>query len=451
MGEVLGFDGQRAFTDLQHLAVDIGGRLGGSSPEKQAAAYVEACFQDLGLATRQQAFPVLGFSLVEARLETLDAHHGAIPCEPFYLSQDTPAGGVEGELLFVGAAEVENIVPEISGRIVLVLGDLWGQAYDRAMRFGPRGIIRVGSRLAVPAARSKQLPEVRSRVGAVPELQISHADGLYLLQRGVRRVRMVVRTQESEDSSQNVIGDLVGSVYPEEIVVVCGHYDSALGIQGASDNAGGTAVMLELARVFKQRGTWRTMRFVAFGAEELGLRGSIHYVQQLEAADAAERQSPGFVTGSDRTELERHRLCVNIDVQGALLGNNICSVLGPGDLTSAVRLLSKEQGPAFSVREEVSASDGTPLSAAGIPSVSFARMGATSNYVHTPLDVVDHLGVAPLVEQGCFIEELLRRYVARARTLAFAREVPEHQLKSVRAYFEERLRVGYSARQTTVS
>lgn len=439
------FDGARAFAHLRHLALEIGGRLGGSLQEKQAAAYIEAHFKSLGLSTRTQSFPVRTYGAVEARLEILDPPLGAIPCEMFYLSQDTPPEGVTGQIYFAGSGEIENIGPEWQGKLVALLGGLRGEAHDRAMRFHPLGIITIADQLATPPVRVEQLPEVRAKAGAVPEVLISHADGLRLLREGARHARLVARSEEGDATSQNVIADLPGTTYPDEIVVIGGHYDSSLGIQGASDNAGGTALVMELARLFAERGSQRTLRFVAWGAEELGLRGSVHYIKDLKAQDKAARNAPGFVAGRDQTELDQHRLCVNIDVQGALLGRNRSLVLGPRDLAAAVTLLAKERGPAFEVKEDVYSSDGTPLSEGGIPSVSFVRSGATTSYLHTPGDVIDYLGPAPLALQGEFIEVFLERYVARARSFPFERQVPDEMQKKIREYFEKRLRIDYYA------
>jgi aminopeptidase YwaD len=439
------FDGARAFAHLQHLAVEIGGRLGGSPEEKRAADAIEAHFRALGLAVRQQPFPVRTYTGREARLEILDPPLGDIPCEMLYLSQDTPPEGLTGEIYFATSAGAEDIGPEWRGKIVAVLGGPRGEDNDLAIRFQPLAMITISNQLATPPVRVEQLPEVRAKVGAVPEVLIAHEDGLRLLREGARRARIVARSHEAEATSQNVIGELPGSVYPDEIVVIGGHYDSSLGIQGASDNAGGTALVMELARVFAARGSARTLRFVAWGAEELGLRGSVHYIKELKAQDKATRQAADFLPGRDRTELEKHRLCVNIDVQGALLGENRARVLGPKELTAAVTLLSKERGPAFQVKEDVYSSDSTPLSEGGIPSVSFIRDGATTSYLHTPRDIVDYLGPAPLALQGAFIETFLERYVARARSFPFERRVPEEQQKKVREYFEKRLRIDYYA------
>lgn len=79
-----------------------------------------------------------------------------------------------------------------------------------------------------------------------------------------------------------------GRTLPNEIVVVGGHYDSVVGSPGADDNASGTAAMLELARLLKDRPTDRTVRFVAFVNEEPPFffteeMGSLRYARAARA------------------------------------------------------------------------------------------------------------------------------------------------------------------------
>lgn len=86
-----------------------------------------------------------------------------------------------------------------------------------------------------------------------------------------------------EYSSANVIAVKQGK--SSEVVIVGGHYDSVSVGQGADDSASGIAVILEVAEVLKKIKTPYTIKFVAFGAEEAGLRGSTYYVSQLSKAD----------------------------------------------------------------------------------------------------------------------------------------------------------------------
>ena len=84
----------------------------------------------------------------------------------------------------------------------------------------------------------------------------------------------------------NVIASLSGTDYPDSVTIIGGHYDNILSsgdpfltVPGANDNASGVAATLELARVLRQNNYLPsgTIRFIAFGSEELGLFGSYDY------------------------------------------------------------------------------------------------------------------------------------------------------------------------------
>lgn len=89
----------------------------------------------------------------------------------------------------------------------------------------------------------------------------------------------------------NVIATVEGTSRPEEVYIIGGHYDSyAYGnpfndAPGADDNASGTTAVLEFARIMMESGYQpeATMKFIAFGAEELmlfGDSGCEHYAQK---------------------------------------------------------------------------------------------------------------------------------------------------------------------------
>ncbi len=85
---------------------------------------------------------------------------------------------------------------------------------------------------------------------------------------------------------ENVVVELPGTVDPDKIIVIGGHYDSIAGgcsseSPGADDNATGTAGVVEAARVLALGGPWEhTLRFICFSAEEYGLIGSEYSAQQ---------------------------------------------------------------------------------------------------------------------------------------------------------------------------
>lgn len=87
----------------------------------------------------------------------------------------------------------------------------------------------------------------------------------------------------SGNASDNVIATLPGTKYPNEYVIIGGHYDSysnSSSAPGADDNASGSAGVLEIARIMSQYSFDRTLIFCAFSGEEYGLYGSNAYASR---------------------------------------------------------------------------------------------------------------------------------------------------------------------------
>lgn len=97
-------------------------------------------------------------------------------------------------------------------------------------------------------------------------------------------------TQRNSDqtlNSQNIIA-VKHHENPRQLIIGA-HYDSVTsgGSLGAADNASGVGVMLEVAeRIFAQQLNY-TVKFIAFGAEEVGLRGARHYTSQMTEEEIA--------------------------------------------------------------------------------------------------------------------------------------------------------------------
>jgi len=101
----------------------------------------------------------------------------------------------------------------------------------------------------------------------------------------VTRQPFEVTVGSAEIASQNVIATLPGAQEPQ--IVVGAHLDSVEVGTGADDNASGVAVMLAAAEVLAARPDRGPVAFVAFGAEEVGLRGSRHFVAELAPRERA--------------------------------------------------------------------------------------------------------------------------------------------------------------------
>ena len=200
----------------------------------------------------------------------------------------------------------------------------------------------------------------------------------------------------------NVVGILPGTdpSLAAEAIVVGAHYDH-LGesgsdvYHGADDNASGTAVVVALARAFAAGGgTPRTLVFVLFGAEELGLVGSGHYVR-----------SPAW-------PLDRTTAMLNFDMVGRMRDGAL--TIGGADTGDRLRevlaaALAHVPGVTADVRgTPYSPSDHSRFYAAGTP-VLFFHTGVHPDY-HRPSDTADALnpdGMARVAALGARVVEQL--------------------------------------------
>ncbi|RZK40494.1 MAG: M20/M25/M40 family metallo-hydrolase [Pedobacter sp.] len=135
-----------------------------------------------------------------------------------------------------------------------------------------------------------------------PELEISSEDYLHILRllRGGEKVELEadVKTTffDKDPKGYNVIAEIPGTdpKLKSEIVMLGGHYDSWHSGTGATDNAAGSAVMIEAIRIlkaidFKPK---RTIRIALWSSEEQGLFGSRGYVKQHFADPADMKTKP---------------------------------------------------------------------------------------------------------------------------------------------------------------
>jgi len=426
------FSGEKAFKHIEKLAVEIGPRQGGYKEDWLAAEYIESEFKELGLKTWRQEFEIKTGHTTAQKLEILEPYTETVECEGMSMLGVSGPEGIDGELIRIETTDEEYLTPEIEGKIVIT-DAVKRKNLELIAKRKPLGFIFIERH---PRMLIKHFwgnfPQGKD-YGNFPSVRVSFESGLRLLKKDAKRARIVVEAERDTKKTQNIIAELPGSTRPDEVIVVGGHYDSVPGVRGASDNAGGTAMTLELARVFKEKGSKRTLRFVAWGSEEMGLDGSNLYAKKLKEDDKTAKEKDEEA----KTELDRHRLCVNLDVHGAMIGTNAAMILGTPMLSNSVKLLSRETGTVFDVKEGVYSSDGTPLSAVGIPSVSFSRRSGIDIMMHSVEDTIEYLSPDALELQGIFIEGWMTRYVSEAAAFPFEREIPKKLRDEIKKYYED--------------
>ncbi len=208
---------------------------------------------------------------------------------------------------------------------------------------------------------------------------------------------MKVELVRERGTTANVIGILPGTDarLKDEVVVVGAHYDhlgrggegslapDQIGVvhPGADDNASGTATVMALARSFAaQGGAPRTLVFIAFAAEELGILGSTHYVRH-----------PAL-------PLDKTVLMINLDMVGRLRDGKL--YVGGVDSGSGLRRVVTDAAKGLPLTLELrgdpfASSDHSAFYPAGRP-VLFFFTGAHGDY-HRPSDTWDKVNATSAV------------------------------------------------------
>ncbi len=309
----------KAYDWLNHLSNQIGGRLSGSVQAEQAVTYTRKQLEDLGL-DKVWLQPVMVPKWVRgtpefAYMEGKPGMTTNLPVCALGGSVGTPLGGIKASLVEVqGIAELEALGRDgIEGKIVFfnrpmdptlintfeAYSGCVDQRYSgaaEAAKYGAVAVIVRSMNLRLddfPHAGSMSYGEtpVAQRI---PAAAIS-TNGAELLSTSLKlnpdiKFYLKQSCRQLEDVlSYNVIGEIRGSLHPDEIMLVGGHLDSWDLGDGAHDDGAGCVQSMEVLRLLKTTGyrPKRTLRVVLFMNEENGLRGGHAYA--TEAANKGEK------------------------------------------------------------------------------------------------------------------------------------------------------------------
>ncbi|WP_277454357.1 M20/M25/M40 family metallo-hydrolase [Janibacter sp. DB-40] len=270
-----------------------GNRGAGTSGYEASAQYVETTLQDAGYETERQDFTfvyeeVHATSLSEISPDARDVDH-----VPMSYSQPTPEGGVTGELIAPASATGCDAAAwdgvDLSGDRDIALvsrGDCSFAA--KAVAAGESGAE------AVIIYNNEEGP-LNGTLGGVeptsaPATGITMAEGQALLEKmaaGPVTMNFVLDKTMEERETFNVLAE-TDTGRDDNVVMLGAHLDSTNEGPGINDNGSGTAGILETAvQLGEVNKLNNKVRFAFWGAEELGLIGSDHYVADLAENDPA--------------------------------------------------------------------------------------------------------------------------------------------------------------------
>lgn len=187
----------------------------------------------------------------------------------------------------------------------------------------------------------------------------------------ISEVSINVKAKFIKCETNNVVGFIEGTEKPDSFIVLTGHYDhlgkmgSKMYIPGANDNASGISMLLSLAKYYKENPPKYSIAFMSLAAEEMGILGAKHYVE-----------NPLF-------DLGEIRFLVNFDMAGT--GDEGIKVVNGTVFKKEYDLLdeiNKENNYIHSVniRGESCNSDHCMFYQKGVPSFFIYTMGGISAY-----------------------------------------------------------------------
>lgn len=390
--------GRYGYEITESLTTEIGPRLAGSPEEAKAREWAVAKFKELGFENvRVQNFTVPGWVRGVETAEIISPFP-----QPLYItslggSVPTPPEGIEADIAYFATFEDLQSAPMggLEGKIVFISGLMekhpdgagYGPANQKrrsgATEAGKRGALAVVVRsVGTSSHRFAHTGQMRyaDDVAPIPIAALSAPDADQLertLSRGQGvRLKMVLTPQAvGELPSGNVIGEIVGSERPDEIILISGHLDSWDQGTGALDDAAGIGISAGAAKLLLDSGLKpkRTIRIVAFGAEEIGLLGGFDYVKQ------------------NRDELPKHMLATQSDFGAGYVYEVKSGVKGAAG-NAVLKDIADALGLPMSDAPTNGGPDIGPMFNEGVPAMRLQQDGTDYfDYHHTPDDTFDKI------------------------------------------------------------
>lgn len=355
--------GDGGFGFLERLVDETHGRFAGTADERRAAEMILDVFRRHGLQhVHREPFTYDGWRRgAEATLRRVDTGESIAT---FSLPGSVP-GDVEAEVIDLGSAthdQIEEAGEALRGKVAIISaetphGEKPAHRNEKAARAARNGAAAVLWMRDEPG----QLAETGSLffrdAPKIPGIAITREDGLRLARQSRSRpIRLALSTHDTPRrlESWNLLGDIPGTDLAHEVIMVGAHYDGHDVAEAANDNGSGVAAIAEVARALVHQAPHlrRTVRFISFGVEELGLYGAHAYCQEHKG-----------------TDLDTVRFLFNLDtIASPGMTKGVATQKRP-ELRPLLQEIGNAMGDAFPVRDDLSMySDQFPFVIAGVPS-----------------------------------------------------------------------------------
>ena len=413
--------GKRMYSLLEELNFE---RLSTFDGERKAAEILVKKIEEIGLCPTVETFKAPRYTIKTAKLEVTEPFYKEYEVNGYGFSGNDAADGIEADFVYLEAFEPIDLI-DVKGKIVFVASGLRPNDFKILLESGVKAAITVsGGFLDTPESADldqRMLRPIHIEHGKLPTVCMRMKEAMEMVASKPKKVKVTLAQEEGEADSQNVMVEIPGTEYPDEVIVYTAHYDSVVYSHGMYDNATGTATILEILRYYKENPPKRTLRFIWCGSEERGLLGSKFYV------------------ASHEEELEKIRLCINVDMTGPIFGRDFALVTAEESLCSVISFLYKELGHPMTVMQEICSSDSIPFADKGIPCVNFLRRGANSSYhIHCRHDIIDILSADALERTAKFIVAFSDR-VIESKFFPIDKKMPDIMVEKINKYLRKKL------------
>lgn len=398
-------------------------RLSTFEGEKRAADILAKEIEEAGAVPTVETFKAPRYKILKAKLEVTEPEYKEYEVSGYGFSGNAAADGLEAEFAYLEALEPIDLVG-VRGKIVFIAGGVGADGFAKLIDAGVVGFISSSGTFRETKETldldERMLRPMHIEKGQIPGVCMRMTDALALVASKPKKVRLTLAQEEGEADSQNIVVEIPGTEYPDEVILYTAHYDSVVFSPGMFDNASGTATILELLRYYKENPPKRTVRFLFCGSEERGLLGSKAYV------------------AAHGDLLDKIRLCINVDMTGPLLGRDEARVTGEEALCHAITYFYKEIGYPMNVRQDIYSSDSIPFADKGIPGINFMRNAAPGTaQIHCRYDVIETVTAQSLERTARFIAALSDRFV-NAIFFPIERKMPENMVEKIDKYLRKK-------------
>lgn len=385
-------------------------RMGGTAEELRCAEYLQQQCQEMGLEAKIEGFPVQMANIERASL-VVDGK--AITCKGYSCAGSAE---VEAPLYYLASTDPYSL-SLCKGKIVMIDGYLGYWMYRDILENGAVGFITYDGN-ANYRDRDIDQRELRAQVAEgvekIPGVNINAKDAIALVNGEAKMAKIVLKQEQYEGESRNVIADIPGEV--AETIVFTAHYDSTSLSRGAYDNMSGSVGLLGIAEYFLKNPHKYSLRFIWCGSEERGLLGAKAYCRDHEE------------------ELKNVVLNINLDMIGCIMGKLIACCTSEDKLVSYLDYFAQEQGRGIRAYQDVYSSDSTPFADRGIPAVSFARIAPPPTAtIHNSYDTMAVMKMEHMQADIDFIRAFASR-MANAVRMPVARKMPDNMKDKLDIY-----------------